>query len=172
MNPERDEQLERLISRFLDGEAGADERRALNSRVDADPSVRALLDEYAAIDREAGYAMRRALGRRMGVRHVPRWVEALRPVLVAAAACLAVLVWISPQRPPAREAAPARGSLFAPPDWGDRISPASPLAEIPHAGRRDRQQDWIVIPSDRPGEYLLIQVERTRTRAVPIHRDY
>lgn len=171
MTCDRDEQLERLISRFLDGEAAPDERRVLNTRVDRDPSVRALLDEYAAIDREAGYAMRRALGRRVLARRVPRWVDALRPVLVAAAACVAVMVWVTP-RPAAREEASARGSLFMQPEWGDRVQSASPLMERPHAGRRDRQQDWIVIQGERPGEYMLIQVERTRTRAAPIQRDY
>ena len=56
-------ELERLISRFLDDECSADERRVLHRTLRDDPAAAALYEEYTALDREIGHAMRSALGR-------------------------------------------------------------------------------------------------------------
>ncbi len=170
--------LERLISRHLDGESTPEERRALNARLRREPESAALYEEYSALDHEIKHALRSAVGRSPS-RHrpLPRWERAARVFVVAAAACLAAMFWFNAgeARPPVSHprAATQAGSWFAAlPTVGDKL--------VEHPARFDRPQirvgkpatNWIVIPSERPGEFLVIEVNRVLTRTVHIQRDF
>ncbi len=168
------EQLERLISRCLDGEASAEERRDLQRALRRNPSADALFEEYAALDREAGHAIRAAVAA-PGIGPVLRRPSIWREAGLALAACVAMLVWLQPlERPSAGGAADAsRASWFAPPptttdSWTDDARSVERLG-VPMA---DTDREWIVVPGERPGEYLVIEVNRTRTRLLQLRRDF
>lgn len=177
-------ELERLISRFLDAEASAAERRELRTTLKRDPAAEALFEETAALDRELGRAMRRALRRQIVLHPVRRsWASLGRAGAVAAAACLAVAIWWqAPQRPISGTANPgqtqlAGSSWFAPSaalpaEAGDSLTAMPAAAGVPHQRVRTAQRDWILIPSDRPGEVLVIEVQRTQTRMKAAGRDF
>ncbi|MCB9850552.1 MAG: hypothetical protein H6817_07590 [Phycisphaerales bacterium] len=111
------EQLERLISRRLDGELTADEQLELDRELLRNPAARQMLEQYAAIDTLAAEVLRDCAARRQAPRLVVPAPEsqpaASRPaahhrggrwMLVgsALAACLALVVFL--QTPPARDA--------------------------------------------------------------------
>ena len=178
MNPESPE-LERLISRYLDDEATPQERRELTSRMRADPAVEALVDEYAGIDREVSRVLRVALGRSVVLpTSRSRWVRFGQGAALAAAACLALVFWLVPQRPAPQsprsgEAARAGSSWFAPlAPQVDSVRATSPTYERPQVRLRDTSRDWIIIPAERPGEYMLIEVDRVRLRAIRFQEDF
>lgn len=167
-------ELDRLISRFLDNECTSEERRALNRRMDSDAAVRCEYEDYAGVDREAGHALRLLVSRTMRpARPLARWLRIGRAAALATAACLAAVIWI-----PERGSGKAGGndasgaSLFAAPNWGDLIQAEKPIMDRPHIREQDSDRRWIMIPSERPGEFLLIELNRTRTRAYGIHGDY
>lgn len=164
-------ELERLISRFLDGEATFGERREMNRRVDTHAPTRALLDDYAALDREAGSALRLVM-RRGGRPALPLGLRIMRFGALAAAACLATMFFTLPGGNPSGKDDAVGASLFARPTLQDPIAAEKPLMDRPYVRKSDTQRNWIMIPSDRPGEYLLVEVNRTRTRAYGIHADY
>ncbi len=174
------EQLERLISRLLDDESTPAQRRELRAMTRSSPAAQALFEEYAALDREAGCAMRQALGRTLTLRPASGpWVRFGRLIAVAAAACLAAGVWLGA---PGGKSANSRGRTerasstgwFAPGQTGDQAAePVGPSDyERPHVRLRNTQRDWIVIPGSRPNEYLLIEVDRVQTRVIGIKRDF
>ncbi len=171
-----DENLERLITRFLDREDSPADRQALNGRVDADPAARALLDDYIAIDNLAGRALRGAMSISIHPRKgLPHWFRIGRLASFAAAACLALLIYIAPVRPDegGNGRQPARaGSLFAPVRWPDLTPQQPPAISTPHVRRENVRRDWILIPTDRPGEYMVVEVDRVTTRMRAIHRDF
>jgi hypothetical protein len=37
---------------------------------------------------------------------------------------------------------------------------------------RDTNRDWIIIPADEPGQFLLIEVDRVRLRAIHIEQAF
>ncbi len=175
MNPSSSE-LERLISRYLDDEATPQERRELNVRMRSDPAVEALVDDYASLDRELGNALRGALGRTR-VLPVGRslWARAGSLVGLAAAACLALMVWMRPVQPAGRPAdrqpvhAGVPTSWFAPAVPQDQtVQRVNRSFERPQRRQRQTEREWILVPGERPGEYLIIEVKRVRTRAVAI----
>lgn len=178
MNSEtHDDRLERLISRFLDGEARPEERRALNQTLARDPAARALFDETQALDREATVAMRQALGRSrllIAPRRVSGWAGGLG--LAAAAAIAALFIW----QPGGGLSGDARNTSTAGPSWGfapapppgDSVAPAIEGYHRPQVKLRDTQRDWLVVPGERPGEFLIIEVNHVRTQGVRIHQDY
>lgn len=180
-------EIERLISRFLDDEASGAERRELRAALRRDPAAEALFEETSALDRELGRAMRRALRRPVVLHPVRRsWSSLGRAGAVAAAACLAVVVWWqAPQRtisggPNSGQTQLAGSSWFAAPaapqpapgDAGDSLAVLPAGAGVPHERVRSAQRDWILIPSDRPGEVLVIEVQRTQTRLKAAGRDF
>lgn len=174
MSHPADEGLERLISRCLDHEATPHELRLLNERTRREPAARALRDEIATIDRDAGQALRHVMRRTIVVRPAPAlWQRIGGALSVAAAACLAIAVWTTPA---ARPADGARGrqasSLFFDSPWADSAETDRPAMERPHIRSHDTERRWIVVPSDRAGEYMLIEVNRVKTRVVGIHQDY
>jgi len=171
-------ELERLISRYLDDEATRAERRELRRLERSDPTAAALVDEYATLDREIGRALRTALGRSypLPARHAPWW-RIGELVAVAAAACLMAMVWMNTSRvtspPGGNGRVQAASSWFAPPAaQADRFEPLPDSYERPRQRLRDTDLDWILIPGDRPGEFMVIEVNRARTRAIAIQDDF
>ena len=180
MNPEPE--LERLISRLLDEEATASERRELRSRERSDPNIAALVDEYVTLDREVGRALRKAMGRSVVLpMRGSAWGRLGQVAAFAAAACLAVAVWLNPPgaTTPRSNKEPTRAmtSWFAPtadrpaelPDAAEEVQLSH---ELPQVRLRDTDSDWIIIPGRRPGEFMVIEVNRVRTRAITIQGDF
>jgi anti-sigma factor RsiW len=172
-------ELERLISRYIDDEATPAERRDLEARADADPAIDLLLIETAAIDREVGRAMRIAMDRTipLPVRRSTkvRWFQAIG---FAAAACIALVAYLNFSQKPGQPArghkpTPARASWFATqPPQVDVVEQVDPADVRPELRLRDTDRHWIVIPARQPGQFLLIQVDRLRTRAIRIQDDF
>jgi hypothetical protein len=52
------------------------------------------------------------------------------------------------------------------------VEPLPPGYERPELRLRGTQRDWIVIPGDQPGTYLVIQVDHVRTHVIGVHRDF
>lgn len=176
MRPES-ENLERLISRFLDNEATPNQRRTLDDSLARDPGARALFEDITALDREAAAALHSALDRprlisnpRIIRLRLSNWLVAA----AAAAACVAAVVLPNvlnaPNRRPTAggpEQARAINSWIAPnaPDaGGDRFEPQSTEFLRPHQSVRDAQRDIILVPGRNPGEFMVIEVNRSRER--------
>lgn len=174
---ETSDQLERLISRFLDDECSPGERRELNAALRSDPNARALYEETAALDREVGHAMRAALGRTLKPQTTRGvWPRIGRVVALAAAACLVLMVWLAPPRTDnGKLAGPVQngGSWFASPaPAAGELQVEKPLYDRPALRLRHTQRDWIIIPGKQPNEYLLIEVDRVQTRFKGIQEDF
>lgn len=171
------DKLEHLLSRHLDGECTPQEEQLLRSLVRREPEVRARLKDYERLDREVGDALRAALGRTPRAAGI-RWTRIGRNVVVAAAACLAAAAWLQPRLAPRRPGAggtqqASAGSWFAPAaSEGDTVEPTPPGYERPEVRLRGTQRDWIVIPGDEPGTYLVIEVDHVRTHVIGVHRDF
>ncbi len=169
-------ELERLISRYIDGEASPHERRELERRMDGDPELEALYIQTAALDRELGRAMRTALGRapvRRRDLRVP-WVQLIG---LAAAACIGLFFWLNPKDKPAPAGglapAPVRASWFAPAQpQADVVQRVNPADVRPQLRLRDTDRDWIIIPGRQRGQFLLIQMDRVRTHAIRLQDDF
>lgn len=167
--------LERLISRHLDGETAPAERRALSARLRRDPAAAALFEQYRALDDEIGRTLRQLFGRTTVARRSrPVWERAARLLGLAAAACLAAACWLTPpDRPASRQARAGGPSWFAPPpSLGDTLVRTPPGFVRPQIRLGKPQSEWILIPSDRPGEFLVVEVNRVVTKAVHIQRDF
>jgi anti-sigma factor RsiW len=158
--------IERLISRYLDGECTSAERRELEDRTRRDPAAAELLEEYAALDRQFHSALRETLLRPAArPRPVPLWERGARVGILAVAACLAVLLWFSPsnrttERGPAKATVHPNSSWFAvPPNAGDALVERSVQPDRPASWVGKPETDWIVIPTEKKGEFLVIQVD-------------
>jgi hypothetical protein len=182
VNPEL-EKLEHLISRALDGECTSDERKLLKSRLRNDPQARALFDELRTLDEALGDALRRATRRTWHIISFrSRWGRVGQGLIVTAAACLAAMAWLHPTPPKAGPARPTRSipaqasltpSWFAPsPPPADEVTPIPSAYERPQLRVRGTQRNWIVIPGDRPGTFMVIEVDRVRTHVIDVHRDF
>jgi len=172
-------ELERLISRFLDGESDAVERAALNQKLRSDPAARALYEEHAALNREVGQALRQALGRTIDIRggRSP-WQRVGRLVATAVAAGVALAMWWGmprsdkPADRTSRLAAQSGGWGQTPAGWDEAVWQDEPVFDRPQVQQRATQRNWIVIPSGRPDEYLVIAVDQVRTRSIGVDADY
>lgn len=169
--------LERLISRHLDDECTPQERRELNARLGRDPAAAALFEEHRALDHEIRHALRRAVrGSFPHQRPLPLWERATRLLAIAAAACLAATFWLAPPQDAAsrqgRAAAQGHSWFASPPTGGDTLieTPRRFIRPQIRVGRPEA--DWIVIPSERPGEFLVVQVNRVLTKTVHIQQDF
>jgi hypothetical protein len=157
--------LERLISRYLDDEATRAERRRLRAQC-ADPQVEALLDEHETIDREAGRAMRAAMGRTVFLPTVRnKWTPVWQVAGLAAAACIAALMWMYPHRPDVRNHRPDQRQT------ADVLQSKWFIDGVQPQQMPVRQRNWIIVPGSRPGEYMVIEVDRVRPRVRPA-RDF
>jgi len=183
------ENLEHLISRYLDDEASAADRRELDAALRRDPRAQALFDESVALDRELRSALRSA-ARRAGSAARP---GALRRragwsgvALLGMAASLAAAFWVFPVSRSTHEAGQSEtragqsgwpvqngGSWFVPPPApGDSFVPETAVAAVPHIRVEDTQREWIVVPGRRPGEFLVVEVKHIRAKKVRIERDF
>jgi anti-sigma factor RsiW len=172
-------ELERLISRHLDDECTPQQRHDLNARLRHDPHAVALFEEHAALDREIKRALRRVLDHSPRRHHPsPLWKRAARAVVVAAAACIAAMIWFSPHQnasSPARQAATQGSSWFASPPTtgaGDTLVEQSDPFGRPRMRTGRPNTDWIVIPSDTPGEFLVIQIDRPAKKTASQQADF
>jgi hypothetical protein len=178
MNPESYE-LERLISRYLDDEATPAERRQLLALERFNPQVAALIEEYASLDAEVGRALRRAMERPLLLRvHRTRWARIGQAAALAAAACVAMLVWLIPSRgtAPVNPHAPERAAVpwfdGSPNLPGDTVQGVNRWDVRPQVRLRNTDRDWLIVPGQRPGEFMVIEVNRVRTRAIAIQNDF
>ena len=170
--------LERLISRYLDDEATPHERRELERLMRSDPSIEILVDEIFLLDREAGRVLRQVMGRTtpFPAGH-SRWSRVGQMVMLATAAALALATWLSPT-PQTRQRSNdqymrANNSWFAPyTPRTDGLQAVNPAYEQPQLRLRNTDRHWIIIPSERSGEYLLIEMDRVRTHAIVIQDEF
>jgi len=174
---EAEHDLERLISRCLDDECTPAERRALNAQLRRDASAAALFEEHSALDREVKQALSRGLRRPVAGRRVRSLRERVaRICVVAAAACLALLFWIEPDRQTSSQhagMAPQSPSWFAsPPTMGDTLIEQPVRFDRPQIRVGKPDVGWILVPSDTPGEFLVIEVNRVLTRTVHVQYDF
>ena len=171
--------LERLISRYLDDECTPQQRRELNARLQRDARAAALFEEHAALDREIKHVLRSAL-RRAPDRSaaLPLWERTARVFVVAAAACLAIMFWFASPREPASPGTEASAqtsvqSWFAsPPSAGDTLVERPERFNRPVNWVGRPRTEWIVVPSGKPGEYLVIEVDRIPMRSTRDRQDF
>jgi hypothetical protein len=166
------EQVERLISRHLDGEASAEQQRELRVALRRSDEARALFEEMSGLDREINAALRDALG--ANGRTLPVRFRTLRvgwTAGLAAAACLALVSWWNPTVMHKLNDNARRGGMSTI-SVGDMYGPQAPSYDYPRVKVKDTNRQYLMIPADRPGEYLLIEVNRVQTQAVPLHRDF
>ena len=174
------DKLEHLISRCLDDECTADERQVLESLTRGDAEVRALFEDTQRLDRCVGDALRQTLRRSPDA--IPIRTSRIRisqTLTVAAAACLAALFWFQPKpaahdpgNQPPQKAALGSSWFAAPAPQGDAVEPLPSAYERPELRVRGTQRDWIIIPGDEPGTYLVIEVDHVRTHVIGVHRDF
>jgi Putative zinc-finger len=173
------ENVERLVSRFLDGECSPEERRQLEEFLKHDHTNEALFDEYASLDREFSTAMKTALGRApLRVRRDRGLLNrGLRSVAMVAAALAAVFLWRTPPQPAGRNEAAAGMTastwfIESPALPGDGFSTDSARYDRPVIRQDRSDREWIVVPAARAGEFMVIEVKRVRTRQIPIQDDF
>lgn len=171
-------ELDRLISRFLDDECSSRDRAELYRQTAREPRAAALLDQQIALDREINRAMRAAMGRpQIRTRRLSNWTKAWRAGGFAVAASLAGLAWVGPgsNSGPSRHTASAAASR----SWFssrtpavDCVVPASPAFALPAVQLREQDSEWILVPGDRPGEVLIVEVRRTQSQTLPVRQDF
>ncbi len=179
------DKLERLISRELDGELTSTERTELEQWLRSDADARATYDATRDLDRQLGLALRAAVDRPPPVLRMPivtpvsrRRDGWARLALVAVAASLATFAWLQPPQKagPTPGGAPvaAQGRMLpGATRGGDLVEPiVPPTYERPELQLRGTQRDWIVIPGQRPGTVVIIEVNRVRTHAIGVHQNY
>lgn len=174
---ERHENLERLVSRYLDGECSVAERRQLQALIRKDADAEAFFEETAALDREIGQAMRAAVVRPpLSPRGHSRWFRIVRVAALSAAACAAWLVFRPngslPRTHQSGDARPKMASWFSPPPVaGDSLSENSAV-ERPEVLLNQANRQWIVVPGERPGEFMIVEVKCVKSRAIPMQGDF
>lgn len=181
MSEQRADHLERLISRYLDEESTSAERRELKGVLRRDPAAEALFEEHRSLDREVRVALRRSLGRPLGVRTISLRRQIGRATAIGVAACLALALWIDPpgRYAPTRRSSEQAGMVAPRASWFDNLPmPRDSFREdAPRDGRPkvrlyDTQRRWIVVPGKKPGEYLLIEVRRIHERSIRVQQDF
>lgn len=184
-----DENLERLISRCLDGEASADERRDFDARLANDADFRRVVALIRRIDDEARSALRGNLVPPMvtAVATRPRrgtWLATAAGVM-AAAATIGLFVF-----PAARNVSPVdqfthhrpRPIEFA---NGPRNLPESTLVAdrgvsrpeswqmlTPHRDVVDIQQKWVIVLDPETQRVYLVNLDQYGAATVPVHYEH
>jgi hypothetical protein len=186
MTYDRD-QLERLISREIDGESTAADREQLELLIQHEPGIEQLLEDYRRLDREVGDALRVVVGAeplpmpRRDRRAIWRRVN----TVLAAAAGVALLVWVRSPTPPTpvepsdtrnlapRQQASVSADWFVPQQLGrDVVEPVSPLLERPGLQVQGVDREWILVPAEERGTFYVIEVDRTQDHVIQIHQDF
>lgn len=178
MSPGSDE-LERLISRHLDGECTPAEAEYFRDLLANDRTVRARYHAARELDVVLRAAMRSALGRpTRGTKAAGLQSGWVRTAALAAAAGLAAVVWLHPSprsESGARRTAEAGAvsSWFAPaPATPDIVEPVPVSYERPALRVRGTERNWIIVPGRDAGRYLVIEVDHVRTHVISVHRDF
>lgn len=171
------EHFERLVSRFLDDECSATERRQLQSEIRKDADAESFFEESAALDREFGRAIRAAIStpahKKVGQ---PRWFRVVRASALSAAACMGWILW-RPDAPRTATTNPGQSrkqfaSWFAPqPTIGDTLAQQA-RSDRPEVLLDQSDRQWIVVPGHAPGEFLVVEVKCVRTRKIPVQSDF
>ncbi len=175
------ERLEHLFTRVLDNEATPAEQKLLASLMSEHPEVRTAFEDYRRLDEAVGDALRAT--RSQPIQIIPLrnrwWTRAGRVAAVAVAACLAAFAWLHPRPPgpgpgsnPLQQASAAPSWFATSPLPVDTAVPVPQTYERPELRVRGVQRQWIIVPSDEPGVYRIIQVDRVRTHAIPVQRDF
>lgn len=188
MNRDLDK-LEHLFSREIDGEATPAERHQLETLLRDEPRLQAMFDEYRLLDDVTGAALRNAMqpatipiSRRQGW-----WQYAGRTGLLAVAACIATLIWLRPPAPTplstGRDSAPTQAGIISAtgemPSWfvqpepaRDVVAPVPTVYERPQVQMRGTERNWILIPGDEPGVFMVIEVDQVRTHRITVQQDF
>ncbi len=171
--------LERLFSRYLDGECTPTEAERLHALLRRDPQVRAQFTVYRRLDQQVAAAVRSAARRQPLKTGGAVRKRVGRGLLVAAAAGLAALTWLHPLSPRSddgRRNVPQAATLtswFAPlTPPADEVTPLPLAYERPEWRLSGTRRDWIVIPAHEPNTYFVIEVDRVRTHAIALHQDF
>lgn len=168
------EQLERLITRVLDGEASATEVAQLEALRSSDPAARVMYEETARLDALLGTSLRDAI-EPSGPQTIPfprRSDRVMRYWVGAVAAAIAAFAWFQPTPIQSREnPAPLQAGMHTPHILGDVIEPVPSSYETPELRIRGTEREWILIPADQPGLYWVIEADRERTQVVPLSSD-
>ena len=183
MTTTTNERLEHLFSRVLDNEATPAERALCESLCREHPHVAAAFEDYRQLDQAVGSALRASWQQPQQAYplYPRRWTRAGKVMAIAAAAaCLALFAWLHPRPPgtgsvskPLVQASALPTSWFSPaPVQADTGEPVPLTYERPAVHVRGVQRQWIIVPGDQPGVYRIIQVDRVRTHAIPVHRDF
>ncbi len=168
------EQLERLITRVLDGEASTAEVAQLELLCRTDAEVRALYHETAHLDSLLGASLREAIepAATPTIPFPSRRDRVARYVVGAIAAAIAAFAWFQPMPTLSRERpSPLQAGMGAPHLLGDVIEPVPSSYETPELRIRGTEREWILIPADQPGLYWVIEADRERTQVVPLRSD-
>jgi len=175
----RQEELELLVSRYLDDECTDAERARLDRLLRTDPAVEAFFEESLAFDRETNYALRGALGKPLlRRRRMPLRGRTLRAIPVAVAAGIGLFLLA---RPPAQHigdprdphAPRAAASWFAPAgELGDSLAGDPSQFNRPQVRLDQADRNWVVIPGAKPGEFFVVEVTQVRSRTIRIQDDF
>lgn len=166
--------LEHLISRCLDNEASDAERAELAAWKRSEPTAAHLWAETEAVDQAAREALQAILqgGSRPRVLRLPWWSQAIG---LAAAAVVTLVLWLAPPTDTGgAHRASASGSWFLPtgsePRADEVVDVPPTVLERPTVRQHDR--NWILIPGEQPGEYLVIEIDEARTRVARVGKDF
>jgi hypothetical protein len=173
--------LERLITRYIDEECSPEERKQLQEMLREDSAAAEFYDDTVGIEREFNVALRSAMGR-PPVRRLrpPVWPRISRLIGFGLAAAAAILVWISPgHRGPSGQSnwrsgdKPAEASWFAPPPAvGDVLDEDYGRFGRPQVKLEKPERNWIVVPGEKRGEFMVIEIKSSRTRTIPLQEDF
>jgi hypothetical protein len=182
-------ELERLMSRVLDGEASECEARALQDAMASNAEIRAEFETLRELDLHARAALQLLAATdpfRNPIRETSQ--SGRRPVRVytlgwsglALAACLGLFAWsvgldkwLTP--PEDKQDNRARGSLVQrprPPVADEFLTDAPPLSDRPQVSLRDTERRWLVVPDKVARNYVLIEVRLERMHAINVFADF
>jgi len=176
-----DERTELLINRRLDGELSEQESLELDKLLIRDPAARALMEEYARIDAEAGRALQTVViapASTVQAEQVSAWASA-RPHwwqsfgLVAAVAAAITLGVLLSQR-----AGGLRGGEISPSPVAERPSAPGPQSEnLWTVGERSRppvniERDVIGVWDRQSGSLYLLEADRAQSPIEPVNFNY
>jgi hypothetical protein len=181
-----DERTEQLINRKLDGELSDQESLELDKLLIRNPQVRALLEEYARMDEQAGEVIRAVACEpvtRIGPQDVLSWTSAPRHqwwysfgLVSGVAAAITLAVLLSQRTSTLRVSRPSSLQLSHTPSQD-----ADPLAgqldyvwnvEGPRRETVNLDRDVIGVWDGESGSLYLLEADSTRSFVEPVRVNY